>query len=118
MEVLSEFVLEYFVWFPRLLRADDGMQLHLCVHIFMNSSGTVAISFTLQIDCHAAVTVNTVVPVIDFFYLLLYFCFLSIVIRLPVFPVVIVGIRVDLQPPQQPAGAEFLMVLINEPVSL
>lgn len=122
MEVLSEFVLEYFVWFPmlcpRLLRADDGMQLHLCVHIFINSSRTVAISFTLQIDCHAAVTVNTVVPVIDFFYLLLYFCFLSIVIRLPVFPVVIVGIRVDLQPPQQPAGVEFLMVRINEPVSL
>ena len=103
MEVLSEFVLEYFVWFPRfcprLLRADDGMQLHLRVHIFMNSSGAVAISFTLQINCHTAVTVNTVVPVIDFFYLLLYFCFLSIVIRLPMFPVVIVGIRINLQPP-------------------
>ena len=84
----------------------------------MNSSGTVAISFTLQIDCHAAVTVNTVVPVIEFFYLHLYFCFFGIVICLPVFPIVIVGIRIDPQPPQQPAGAEFLMVLINKPVSL
>lgn len=81
MEVLSEFVLEYFMWFPRLcpwlLRADDGMQIHLRVHIFVNGSGTVAISFTLQIDCHAAIAVNTAVPVIDFFYLLLHFCFLA-----------------------------------------
>lgn len=84
----------------------------------MDGSDAIVVSFAPQIDCHTAVAVNTVVPVIDFFYLFLHFCFLGVVICLPVFPVVIVGIRADPQPPQQPAGAEFLMILINEPVSL
>lgn len=42
--------------------ADDGMQTHLCVHIFMDGSGAVAVSFTLQIGRHDTATVNTVVP--------------------------------------------------------
>ena len=56
--------------------------------------------------------------VIDATDLLLNLRFLGIIIRLPVFPVVIVGIRADPQPPQQPADAEFFLVLIDEPVSL
>ncbi len=56
--------------------------------------------------------------VIDAADLLLNLCFLGIIIRLPVFPVVIVGIRADPQPPQQPADAEFFLMLIDEPVSL
>ena len=50
--------------------------------------------------------------------LLLNLRFLGIIIRLPVFPVVIVGIRADPQLPQQPTGAEFFMVLFNKPISL
>lgn len=84
----------------------------------MDGSGAVAISFALQIGRHGTVAINTVVPVVDFIYLLLDFCFLGVIIRLPVFPVVIVGIRADPQPPQQPAGAEFFMMLVNKPVSL
>ena len=80
------------------------MQPHFRVHIFMDGSGTVAVPFAPQIGPHAAVTVNTVVPVVDFFYLLLHFCFLGVVICLPVFPVVVVGIRADPKPPQQPAA--------------
>jgi len=103
---------------PWFFRADDGMQPHLSVHIFMDGSGAVAVSFTLQIDRHGTVAVNTVVPVVDFIYLPLNFCFLGVIIRLPVFPVVIVGIRTDPQPSQQPAGAEFFVVLVNKLVSL
>lgn len=84
----------------------------------MDGSGTVAVSFAPQIDRHAAVAVNTVVPVVDLIYLFPDFRFFCVIICLPVFPVVIVGIRADPQPPQQPAGAEFFMVLVDEPVSL
>ena len=84
----------------------------------MDGSGAVAVSFTFQISRHGTVAVNTVVSVVDFIYLPLDFCFLGVIIRLPVFPVVIVGIRADPQPLQQPAGAEFIMVLVDEPVSL
>ena len=92
------------------------MQTHFRIHIFMDGSGAVAVSFALQIRRHAAVAVNTVVPVVDLIYLPLDFCFLGIITYLAVFPVVIVGIRADIQPPQQPAGAEFFMVLIDESV--
>lgn len=122
MEVLLEFVLKYFMWLPglctRLLEADDGMQAHLCVHIFMDSSGAIVVSFALQIDCHTAIAVNTVVPVVDLFNFLLHFCFLDIIFCLPVFPVVVVSIWADPQLFQQPADAEFFMVLIDESVSL
>ena len=81
MEVLPEFVLKYFMRLhglcTRLLEADDGMQAHLCVHIFMDGSGAVAVSFALQIDCHTAAAVNTVVPVADLFNFLLHFCLLG-----------------------------------------
>ena len=84
----------------------------------MDSSSAVAVSSVLQIDRHAAIAVNTVMPVVDLIYLAPDFCFLGIIICLPVFPVVIVGIRAEPQPPQRPADAEFFMVLVNKPVSL
>ena len=102
----------------RLFGTDDGMQPQFPVHIFMDRGGAVAVSFALQIDCHAAVAVNSVVFVVNLIDLLLDFCFLGVIIRLPVFPVVVVGIRVQTQPPQQPADAESFMILVDKPVSL
>ena len=84
----------------------------------MDGSGAIVVSFELQIDCHTAIAVNTVVPVVNLFNFLLHFYFLSIIFCLPVFPVVVVSIWADPQPFQQSADAEFFMVLINEPVSL
>ncbi len=55
------------------------------------------ISSAFQINLHAAVTVNAVVFMIDFFDLCLNFSLLSIVTRLPVFPVVVVSIWIDFQ---------------------
>jgi hypothetical protein len=122
MEVLVQLILKYFMRLPWLcpwfFRADDGMQPHLRVHIFMDGSGAVVVSFTFQISRHGTVAVNTVMSVVDFIYLPLDFCFLGVIIRLPVFPVVIIGIRADSQPPQQPAGTEFFLMLVNKQVSL
>lgn len=84
----------------------------------MDGRRAVTVSFALQIDRHAAVTVHSVVAVVDLVDLLLDFFFLSVMPRLPMFPIVIVGIWTDPQPPQQPADAEFLLMLVDEPVSL
>lgn len=84
----------------------------------MDGSGTVAVSFTPQIGRHAAVAVNTVVPVVDLIDLLPDFCFLGVIICLPVFPVVIVSVRINFQPSKQPADTECLMILVNKSISL
>jgi len=122
MEVLLQFVLEHFMGVPglcpRFLGANDGTQAQFRIHIFMDCRPAVAVPPAFKIGRHAAVSVYSVVAVVDFFNLLLGRCFLGIVIRLPVFPIVIVGIRADPQPPQQPADAEFFLMLIDEPVSL
>ena len=122
MEILIQFVIKYFMglpWLcPRSLRADDGIQTQFPVHIFMDCCLAVAVPLALQIGSHTAVPVYSIVAVVDFFYLFLDFLFLGIIIRLPVFPVVIVGIRADPQPPQQPADAEFFMVLFDKLISL
>jgi len=95
-----------------------GRTMEFPVHIFMDSGGAVAVSFALQIGRHAAVAVNTVVFVVDLVNLLLDFCFLGAVICLSVFPVVVVGIRAQAKPSQQPANAEFFMILVDKSVSL
>ena len=88
------------------------------IHIIMNRSQAVRITFALQIDLHAPVTIDTVVRVVDFLNLCLYFCFLRVVICLPVFPIVVVSIRVYLQPPEQPTDAKYIMIFLNKSISL
>ena len=101
-EILIQLIIEYFMRFSmlisRLLWADNGTESQLCIHIFMNGSSTVRIAFAFQIDFHAPVTVNTIVDMINFLNLCLYFCFMGIIIRLPVFPVVIVRVWTDFKP--------------------
>ena len=122
MEILIQFVIEYFMglsWLcPRFLWADDGMQAQFPVHIFMDCCLAIAVPPALQIGSHTAVPVYSIVAVVDLFNLFLDFLFLGIIIRLSVFPVVIVSIRAEPQPPQQPADAKFLMVLFDKPISL
>ena len=48
-----------------------------------------------------------------------FYCFFpSIIIRLPVFPVVVISIRADAKPPEQPADVEFLVMPLDKPISL
>ena len=103
-EVLFQLVFKYFVGLPRLcawfLGADDRVQAQFLVHIFMDSRAAVAVPSAFQISCHTAVTVHTIMAVVDIPDLLLNLCFLGIIIRLPVFPVVVISIRADAQPLQ------------------
>jgi hypothetical protein len=84
----------------------------------MDSRAAVAVPSAFQISRHPAVTVHTIMAMVDIPDLLLNLCFLGIIIRLPVFPVVIISIRADPQALQQPADSEFLMVLVKESISL
>ncbi len=120
-EVLFQPVFKHFVGLaglcPWLFGTDDGAQTHFCVHVFMDRRGAVTVPLAPLVDSHAAVAVHTIVAVVDVPDLLLDF-FLSIIISLPVFPVVIVCVRADRQPPQQPADAEFFLMVVNKSISL
>ena len=87
MEVLIQFVPEYFMglaWLcPRLFGANDGAQIHLRIHVFMDSRSAVAVPCPLQIGGHAAVAVHSIMVVVDAEDLLLNLRFLGIVICLP-----------------------------------
>lgn len=61
-------------------------------------SNTLRIAFAFQIDFHAPISIDSIMSVINLMDLCLYFCFFGIVIRLPVFPVVIVCVWTDLKP--------------------
>jgi hypothetical protein len=72
----------------------------------------------LQVNAHAPVAGNTIIFMVDLFDLPQHRLFLGIIFRLPVFPVVIISIRADPLPLQQPADSEFLLVLVKESISL
>ena len=121
-EVLFQSVLEHFMRLPGLRAGlpgtDDGAQAQLCVHVFMDGRGAVAVSPALQVCPHAAVAINAVVAVVDGIDFLQHSRFLGVVTSFPVLTVVVIGIWTDPQPPQQPADAELHMVLVDEMVSL
>ena len=121
-KILVQPVFEYLMWFPvfiiQLFRADDGTKVHFHIHIFMYGCGAVIITLTGQIDRHTPVTVNTIVLMVYLVNLCHDFFFMGIIIRLPVFPVVIVGVWVDVQPVQQPTDAEFFPMLVDKSISL
>ena len=75
-------------------------------------------AFASQINGHASVSVHSIVLVVNFSDLRLYLRFLGIVIRLPVFPVVIVSIRTNIQPTQQPAQPKIFLIFFDKPISL
>ena len=76
------------------------------------------IAFALQIYSHAPITDGTIVFVIDFADLILNFLFMGIVIRLPVFPIVIVCVWANAKPLKKPAQTKQFMILLNKSISL
>lgn len=121
-KILLKFVFKHLVWFSLFIicfwGTNDGSQSQLRIHVLMYGCRAVVISLTCQIDCHAPVTIDTIVFMIDFMNLCLDFCFMGVIIRLPVFPVVIVSVRINFQPSKQPADTECLMILVNKSISL
>ena len=84
----------------------------------MDGRRAVVVAFAGQIDRHAPITIDTIVLMVDFANLSLDFFFMGIVICLPVFPVVVVCVRINVQPVQKPANTEFAMILIDKSISL
>ena len=84
----------------------------------MDGCSAVIITPTGQIDCHTPIAINTIVFMIDFVNPCLDLCFMGIISYLPVLPVVIISIWIDVQPVQQPTDAEFFLMLVNESISL
>lgn len=84
----------------------------------MNGCRTVFIPFPIKVNGHASIAVYAIMFVVDLPDLLLDFIFLRIVICLPVFPVVIIGVRAYTQPAQKPADTEFALILVNKSISL
>ena len=73
-------------------------------------------AFACQINGHVPVSVHSIVLVVNLSDLRLYLGYLGIVIYLPVFPVVIVSIRANIQP-QQPAQTKLFLVFFNKPIA-
>ncbi len=121
-EILVQLVFKHFMRFSlriiRIFRADDGIQPQFRIHIFMDGRRTVVVTFPLQVDCHGPVTVYPVMLMVDFFYLCQNIGFVGIIVRLPVFPVVVIGIWIYLQPGQKPACTKYIPLFIYKPVSL
>ena len=84
----------------------------------MNGDRTVIEAFASQINSHASVSVHSIVLVVNLPDLRLYLRFLGIIIRLPVFPVVIVSIWANIQPTQQPAKPKIFLIFFDKPISL
>lgn len=102
----------------RFLRADERIQLHFCIHVFMYGNRAVMIASTCQINSHGPVSGHPVMRMVNFPDLCFYSFFLGIIIRLPVFPVVVISVRADAKLPEYPADAEFSVMLLNKPISL
>ena len=84
----------------------------------MNCCGTIVVTAAFQINLHPAVAIDAIMAVVYPPDLLMDFRLLGMIIRLPIFPVVVISIRADSQAPQQPANAKFCMMLFDESISL
>ena len=103
---------------PWLFGAYNGAQAQFRVHVLMNGSRAVMVSYPLQINRHAPITIYAMMVMVDVPDLLLALRLVRIIRCLPVLSVIIIGIRTNPQSPQQPADSEFLMMFLNESVSL
>ena len=102
----------------RLFGTNDGAKSQFYIHVFMDGQRAVVIAPAGQIDGHTPISIHAVVLMVDFLNLCFDFLFLGIVICLPVFPVVVVCVRINIQPVQKLANAEFTMMLVDESISL
>ena len=111
-EILSQLILKYLVWLPMYIfwffRTYNRIQPHLLIHILMDGYRTVMEAFASQINGHASVSVHSIVLVVNLSDLRLYLGFLSIV----------VSIRANIQPTQQPAKPKIFLIFFDKPISL
>ena len=83
----------------------------------MNSQGTQIDALTLQVCPHLPVAVNASMFMVYELYLFQYLLLPGLTGGLPVLSIVIICIRIDIHPPQEPSGAEFIVVFVDKSVS-
>lgn len=101
-------------WF---FRADKRAQSHFCVHIFVYGNRAVMTASACQIDSHGPVSGHSVMRMVNIPDLRFCCFFLGIIIRLPVFPVVVISVWTYRKPSEKPADAKLLMIPIYKPIS-
>ena len=121
-KILLELIFKHFMRLPTLVvqffRTNHRIKLQFLIHILMNGCGTVMNPSTSKINRHRPITVNTMMFVVNCFDLGENFHFLSTISSLPVFPVVVISIRANGKPAQQPTNPKFSMILLDESISL
>ena len=105
-KILAELIAKYFMWLSllilRFFRTHNRAEFQFLIHIFVNRCATVSISLTLQINLHIPVTIYTIVRMVNFFNQGMHLRFMCIVIRLPVFLVVVVCVWIDIKSLEKP----------------
>ena len=101
-----------------LLPSNNGMKIQLLIHVVMNSRSIKVNMLSFHENLHAAVTINTVMLMVYRGDFLEHALFLSTISRLPIFQEVVVGIRENVEFTQQPAYTKFMMMFLDEPISL
>ena len=121
-KVLLYFVFKYFMWFTmlivRLLRADYRFHPKYWIHILVDSCCAVWEAFAFQIYLHTTISIYTMVFMINIWDFWQSFLAHGIVIRLPMFSVVVISIWTDIKAPQKPTQAKFIMMLFDKSISL
>ena len=75
-------------------------------------------AYARQIDGHGPVSRHPVMHMVNFPNQRFCSFLLGIIIRLSVFPIVVISIQADAKPPQQPADAEFPVMPFDKSISL
>ena len=71
-----------------------------------------------QIDSHGPVSRHPIMRMVNFPNQRFYRFLLDIIIRLSVFPIVVISIRADAKSPKEPADAELCVLLFDKSISL
>lgn len=76
------------------------------------------VSFTNKICMYGSVTINPAMRVIDFSNRLFDFIFLLMIISFSIFKIVVISIWTDIKHSEKPSEPKFLVIFLNESISL
>ena len=92
------------------------MKSQFFVHVSMNCERTKKDVFSFQIYFNHSITNDAVMVVVYLADFLFYFLLGSEIGCLSLFPVIIVSIRVNAKPSQEPAKSKFILIFINKSI--
>ena len=96
----------------------DGAQPEFLVHVLMNGYGRKIDALPLQIDSHSAITVNTTMRMVEGLNLMENPLLFRLLLCPPMFSVVVISVRINVQPSQQPSNAKEFSIFVDESICL